>query len=159
MQNLRPTQREPRQSPPRSADRDWVLWLVILISLGVVGAFGVGKFMQSRSNPQILQADGATRPAYPQEKLSPELADSYKPEGMQPGSVTAIEAARDADIRHAPTQTSAAKAKSLREDCAAFGEEQLALESRLRRPLGARQVEQIQTRIEELSTSMQRAGC
>lgn len=161
MQELKPQKREAHQKPqPRARERDPALWLIVIVSLGIVGAFGVGKFMQYRDNQQMRQVDGTSRPAYPNEKLSPELQQGND-RPMEAGSYTSIEAAQDSDIRSAAAiaATPAGRAKNLKEECAALHDEQLTLEARLRRPLGAQQAEQIRVQIEQISTTMQRAGC
>ncbi len=164
-----PRRRQKKASPP--SDRDPVLWLILIVSFGVIGAFGVGKFLQYRHAQEFLQADGSGRPAGSsaapssamQHELSPELRGTDRPGGMEAGSFTTIDAASDVSIHTvAPatsTTTAAGRSKTLTQDCNELKQEQQTIEAKLRRPIGAHTAEQLRAQLGEISATMQRAGC
>lgn len=154
-----------RARKARTSDRDPVLWLIVILSAGVIGAFGVGKFMQYRDAQRAdVQFDGSPMPAanrQQSQQLSPELEGTDRPGGMEAGSFTTIDAAQDIQIRTTgpSATTTAGRSTTLSQDCASLKKEQEDIETRLRRPIGAHTAEQLKAQLEEISTSMQRAGC
>jgi hypothetical protein len=163
MNDIQPPRR-PKKSQ-KARDNDPFLWVIVLISVGVIGTWGAGQFMKYRDAQQAnVQFDGTPMSApNPQQahELSPELRGTDRPGGMEAGTFTSIDAASDIQIRSTGPNatTTAGRSTNLSQDCASLKKEQEDIEARLRRPIGAHTAEQLKAQLEEISTTAQRAGC
>jgi hypothetical protein len=146
----------PQRKKKAAADRDPVLWVVMLLSIAVIAVLGYAKYQSDRRN----------QPATPQMALDPRLPNMGNggaagnrdaDPGMEAGSFTTLEPVQeDFAIKAAPKPRASDQLSS---DCKGLLEEQQMIEARMRRPYGQAQGEQFLARLEELSTAAQRKGC
>ena len=149
----------PTRSPRASEPRDPVLWIVILVSLAVLGVVGYAKFKQHQEQSALAPAGGAksSTPYFSGEPYAP------SDPGMEPDTVMTIEAvSEDGTIKSVGPAGTAGKKPPPRDygsDCQALLREQGEIEARLRRPHGTEQAEGFNAQLRDIAAAMTKHGC